>query len=786
MTTETETSKNRAPYRDATRPVPERVEDLLSRMTVEEKVAQLGSAWVFELMKGNTFSPERADDICEHGLGQVSRIAGASSLTADVAARIANQVQRRLVEGTRLGIPAIVHEEICSGVMARGSTVYPQAIGVAATFEPELNGAIADAIRVQMRKVGAHQGLSPVLDICRDPRWGRTEETFGEDPYLVAQMGIAFVRGLQGPNLSDGVIATGKHFVGYGVPDGGMNWAPAHIPDRELREVFLYPFEAAVRAGGLRSVMNGYHELDGIACAANQDLMNVVLRETWGFDGIVVSDYYSVDQLATYHRVAADKAEAAAMALSAGIDVELPFTDCFGEALVAALEGGAIDMALLDQAVTRTLQLKFELGLFEYPYVDEQSALAAVDTHEHRALAATVARKSMVLLRNDGVLPLGASVGTIAVIGPNAHEARNLFGDYAYPAHIESLLEMRDEDNVFNLPIPDDMEISQVGLNSPTILDGLMARFGDAVRYARGCAVNDKDTSGFHEAAELAAAADVVVLVVGDKAGLADDCTSGETRDRSSLHLPGVQEDLARAVLATGTPVVTVLVVGRPCGSEYLHEQSAAVLLAWLPGQEGGEAVADVVAGAFNPGGKLPISFPRSVGQLPVFYGHKVSGGRSHWKGDYVDGPTSPLYPFGFGLSYSRFELSDPIIETPTVRVGEAARVAVSVTNVGDFRGEEVIQVYIRDIEASVTRPVLELRNFARVAVEAGATRTVQFEIPIGQLGFYDRVLQYVVEPGDVGVYVGTSSTDLISAGRVMVKANGSIEKAFVGSRTIV
>ncbi len=656
-----------APYRDADLPIDDRVEDLLARMLPEEKVAQLGSAWMFELVTGDQIDDDRASAICRHGLGQITRIAGASTLTADKVAGVANELQRRLIEGTRLGIPAVVHEEICSGLMARGSTVYPQAIGVASTFDPDLNAAMADGIRVQMRKAGAHQGLSPVLDVVRDPRWGRTEEAYGEDAYLVARMGMAFVEGLQGTDLATGVIATAKHFVGYGASEGGMNWAPAHLPDRELREVFLHPFEAAVRVGGLASVMNGYHELDGVPCAANEQLLNGILRGSWGFDGIVVADYFSVDQLAAYHGLARSKSEAAVLALGAGIDVELPSSDCFAEPLLQAVERGDADTAVLDDAVRRVLRLKFALGLFERPYVDASEALAAVDTDTHRSLAATIARKSLVLLRNEGVLPLGPAPGTIAVIGPNAGEARHLLGDYAYPAHIESLVEMGNAESPFDVPVPAEHDLGAVEVPGLSVLEALTATYGDVVRHARGCAVNDDDTSGFAEAVELAAASDVVVLVVGDKAGLTQSCTSGEGRDRSSLALPGVQEDLARAVLATGTPVVTVLVVGRPCGSEELHQRSAAVLLAWLPGQEGGAAIAETLAGTINPGGKLPISFPRSVGQLPVFYGHKVSGGRSHWHGEYVDGATSPLYPFGHGLSYTTFALVDPVVLTPTV-----------------------------------------------------------------------------------------------------------------------
>ncbi len=635
-----------AAYRDPDLPIGERVADLLGRMTVEEKVAQLGSAWVFQLADGAELATERAAGLLRHGLGQVTRISGASSLCGRDAATLANAIQRHLVDETRLGIPAIVHEEICSGLMASGATIFPQAIGLASTWEPAYATALADAVRVQMRTIGAHQGLSPVLDVCRDPRWGRTEETFGEDPHLVARMGVAFVRGLQGDDLAEGVIATAKHFVGYGASEGGMNWAPAHLGRRELREVYLHPFEAAVSAARLRSVMNAYTELDGVPAAADRGLLTTTLRDEWGFAGCVVADYFSVRQLADYHRLAADDTEAAAMALEAGLDVELPGTDCYGEPLLKAVREGRVSEATLDTSVARVLQSKFELGLFERSFVDPDAVAAVTDTADHRRLARTIAEKSIVLLRNDGVLPLPADVGTVAVIGPNADHARHLFGDYTYPAHVESLMEvLRSGRNVFSMPIDDDHALDPVQSDAATVVGALRDRLGAVVRFAKGCDVNSPDRSGFTEAVELAARSDVVVMVMGDKAGLTDDCTSGESRDVSTLDLPGVQEDLVRAVIDTGTPVVLVLVAGRPLASTWVHEHCRAVVLAWLPGQEGAHAIADVLTGAVNPGGKLPISYPRSAGQIPVFYGHKVSGGRSHWKGDYVDWPDEPALP---------------------------------------------------------------------------------------------------------------------------------------------
>ncbi|WFE53443.1 glycoside hydrolase family 3 N-terminal domain-containing protein [Micromonospora sp. WMMD1155] len=779
-----------ATYADATAPVSERVSDLLARMTREEKIAQLGSTWAFAVLEGGRFSVRRARPILGHGLGHVTRVAGATSLKAAQVARVANAIQRYLVTETRLGIPAIVHEEVCSGVMARDATIFPQAIGVASTWAPELNGQLADAVRAQMRAMGGHQGLSPVLDVVRDPRWGRTEETYGEDPYLVSRMGVAFVRGLQGVDLTDGVIATAKHFVGYGASEGGLNWAPAHLPPRLLREVYLYPFEAAVREGGLRSVMAGYHELDGIPCHANDDLLADVLRRQWGFTGSVVSDYFAVNDLHSYHHFAQDKQQAATLALGAGVDVELPATDVYAVALTRALDAGDVSEARLDEAVARVLRHKFELGLFEAPYVDEDAVAVAVNAQRHRTVALEIARRSLVLLKNDGVLPLLAEAGSVALIGPNADDARHLLGDYSFAAHIEALTEARERRGLLGemMTIPDDLEIEESTDGVPTVRDELTARLGDRVRYASGCDVLDPSTDGFDEAVAVAAAADVAVLVLGDRSGLTPRATTGESRDRSSLDLPGVQEDLVRAVVATGTPVVVVLVAGRPVGSDFLHEHAAAVLMAWLPGETGAQAIAEVLLGEVNPSGRLPISYPRSVGQLPVFYGHKVSGGRSHWHGDYVDSPVTPRYCFGHGLGYSSFIVEEATVRHPQVRAGDSVGVDVVVTNAGRRAGEEVVQLYVRDPQASVTRPVLELKGFVRVSAAAGQRVAVRFDLPTGQLGFYDRRLDYTVEPGQIEVYVGFSAQDRTLAGRFVISADADrspTPKVFTGTAEV-
>lgn len=765
---------DRAYYADATRPVEERVNHLLEQMTLDEKIAQLGSFWVYETLDKMTFSPEKAGRLFKHGLGQISRMGGASNLRPHESAALANQIQKYVIENTRLGIPAVIHEECCSGYMARGATVFPQAIGVASTWQPELVEAMADVIRVQMRSVGAHHALAPVLDIARDARWGRVEETFGEDPYLIARLGVAYVKGIQSENLDNGVVATGKHYVGYGMSEGGMNWAPPHISERELHEVYLWPFEAAVREAKLGSIMNGYHELDGIPCGSSKELLTDILRDQWGFDGTVVSDYFAINMLNEYHRITPDKATSAYTTLEAGIDVELPFTDCYGEPLRQAVLDGKIPEALIDIAVRRVLTQKFALGLFENPYVDP--GVVAFDTTEDRQLAHTIAVQSMVLLKNDdNLLPLSKNLNSIAVIGPNADSIRNLFGDYAYPAHIETLREMKHDNNVFDSPMPDAVEAADDFIVASSILTAIRAKASPetVIHYAKGCEVLSDSTDGFAEAVEAARQAQVAIVVVGDKAGLTDDCTSGEARDRADLRLPGVQGELVKAIYDTGTPIVLVLVNGRPVSLEWMADSVPAILEAWFPSEEGANAVADVLFGDANPGGKLPITFPRSVGQVPIFYSHRPSGGRSHWKEHYVETSSKPLYPFGYGLSYTQFEFSNMQIEPASAGAGETVTVQVDVTNTGGRAGDEVVQLYTHQYVSHVTRPVKELKGFQRVTVEPGQTRTVSFQMKVNQLGFYDQNLNFVVEPGEVEVMVGNSSQH--------IHCNGAFE--IVGAR---
>ncbi len=755
-------------YSDASRSVDERVADLLSRMTLDEKIAQLGSYWVYEVLDGLSFSLEKARRLMAHGVGQVTRLGGASNLKPRQAAELANAIQKFLQDTTRLKIPAVIHEECCAGYMAYGATVFPQAIGVASTWEPELVEAMTTVIREQMRSVGAHHALAPVIDVARDARWGRVEETFGEDPYLVTQMGNSYVKGLQGADLKRGIVATAKHFVGYGLSEGGMNWAPAHIPPRELREVYLHTFEAAVKEAGLASLMNAYHELDGVPCGSSKELLTDILRDEWGFDGTVVSDYFAINMLLEYHRLTDDKAEAARLALEAGIDVELPSTNCYGDPLREAIARGLVRESLVDVAVRRVLAQKFTLGLFENPYVEASSVI--FDTPPQRQLAREIAQKSIVLLKNDGgLLPLAKDIGSLAVIGPNADQVRHLFGDYSYPAHIETLLETRHK-NPFGQALPDHITEMKDFIQVVSVLTAIKSAVSPrtAVHYAPGCGVRDESREGFAEAVAAAQQSDVVVLVMGDKAGLTDDCTSGEARDRADLNLPGVQAELVKAIYDTGKPVVLVLITGRPVTLGWMAQDLPAILEAWFPGEEGGGAIADVLFGDVNPGGKLPMSFPADVGQVPVYYGHKPSGGRSHWKGDYVETSSKPLYPFGYGLSYTTFDYANLRIETPQAQAGDTVVIRADVCNSGARAGEEVVQLYVHVPSAAVTRPVKELKGFKRVALAPGETRTVTFELPVNLLGFYNHDMQFVVEPGPVQVMVGASAAD--------IRLNGTFE----------
>ena len=750
-----------------------RITKLLDQMTLDEKLAQIGSYWMFDLQKEGRLDDEIIATKLKNGIGQITRVAGASTLDPVSAAKASNSLQKFLMEKTRLGIPAVIHEECCLGAMVLGGTMYPQMLGLASTFQPELAEMMTKAIRKQLLAIGARQGLAPVLDISRDPRWGRVEETFGEDPTLVSHFGMAFIKGLQTDNLANGVIATGKHFIGHSFSQGGLNCAPVHMGMREVYDVYLAPFQAAIRDAKLASIMNSYPELDGEVVAASRRILTDILRGELGFDGVVVSDYEAVIMIHNFHNVAADLAHAAGMALNAGIDVELPSTVCYGDPLKSALENGDITIEHVDTSVRRHLTKKFELGLFENPYVDENKVLEVFETPEQRELACDIARKSMVLLKNDGLLPLKKTIKTLAVIGPNADNGRNQLGDYSY-APMSQLMQLKAPENSAFINMNPD-KLSQYGVKITTVLDGIKTALSSDTKilYAKGCNNLDKDTSGIEEAVNIAKQADAVVLALGDHSGLTPDCTTGETRDSSDLKLPGVQEELTKAVLATGKPVAVILITGRPYAFPWLAESANAILEAWLPGEEGGSAIADILFGDANPGGKLPITFPRSVGQVPTYYNAKPSGMKSHWYVDYVSEKVTPLYSFGHGLSYTKFEYGNLLIDQKQARAGGIVNISLKIKNVGKVAGDEVVQLYVRDEYASTPRPIKELKGYKRITLNQNEEQTITFHLPVNQLAFYDDNLKLILEAGKILVMVGSSSDDIRLCGEFEISGDG-------------
>jgi beta-glucosidase len=763
--------------------IKQRVTKLLIQLTLDEKLAQLGSYWMYELQTDGELDQKKISDKLKYGIGQITRIAGASTLDPVNAAKAANRLQKFLIENTQPAIPAIMHEECCSGPMILGGTTFPQMLGLASTFQPELAEMMTNAIRKQLRAIGAHQGLAPVLDVLRDPRWGRVEETFGEDPTLVSHFGVAYIKGLQGKNLADGVMATGKHFIGHSLSQGGLNCGPVHMGMRDVYDIYLPPFQAAIRDAGIASMMNAYPELDGEVVAASRRILTDLLRGELGFDGLVVSDYDAVVMIHNYHNLAADTSIAGSLALTAGIDVELPTIVCYGEPLKAALEAGDLNLETIDLAVGRHLQKKIELGLFENPYVDEGRVLEVFETFENRNLAREIAAQSMVLLKNDGLLPLSRNFKTLAVIGPNADSGRNQLGDYSYAATSQLMRFLSPADSSF---VNVNMEkLTQHDIKVKTVLDGVKASDSCDMKiiYAKGCENLSADTSGFEEAINAASQSDAVILVLGDQSGLVPGCTTGEFRDASDLKLPGVQEELARAIIAVGKPVVIVLVNGRPYAMPWLAEHANAILEAWLPGEEGGSAIADVLFGDLNPGGKLPVSIPRSVGQVPIFYNAKPSGMKSNPYADYVSEKVTPLYWFGHGLSYTKFEYSDLSIDQSQAEAGGVVNISLKVKNVGEVAGDEVVQLYIRDEFASMPRPVKELKGYQRITLKPDEERLITFHLPVDQLAFYDIDFKLCVEAGKIHVMAGSSSEDIRLRGEFEITGG---KKTFVKDRVFV
>jgi beta-glucosidase len=752
-------------YQNSVAPIDRRVKDLLGRMTLEEKAAQMMCVWQEKATRlldaSGNFDLQKAKSSFKkgHGLGQVGRPSDAGSVPTDAGigknaretAELANAIQKFFIENSRLGIPVIFHEECLHGHAAIGATSFPQPIGLGATFNPELVERLFTMTAEETRARGAHQALTPVVDVARDPRWGRVEETYGEDPHLNTRLGIAAVRGFQGDaSFKDKkrVIATLKHFAAHGQPESGMNCAPVNVSERVLRETFLHPFKDAIQKGGVISVMASYNEIDGVPSHASEWLLRTVLRQEWNFTGFVVSDYYAIWEL--HHRadthghfVARDKREACALAVKAGVNIEFPEPDCYLH-LVELVRKKVLRESQLDALVAPMLYWKFKMGLFDDPYVDPDAAAQIVGSDDNRELALQAARETITLLKNENdVVPLDLTkLKSIAIIGPNAN--RSLLGGY-----------------------------SGVPKHNVTVLEGIKARVGDRVKvlHSEGCQITvggswNKDEVAssnpvddrrqITQAIEIAKQADVIVLAIGGNEQTSREAWSlKHMGDRTSLELIGRQDELVQAMLATGKPVIVFLFNGRPLSINAVAQNVPVIFECWYLGQECGRAVAEVLFGDVNPGGKLPISFPRSAGHLPVFYNHKPSARRG-----YLFDAVSPLFAFGYGLSYTHFEFTNLRLTKKIIRRAGTTHVLVDVTNTGRRRGSEVVQLYIRDLVSSVTRPVKELKGFQKLWLEPGETRTVTLPITPESLAFYDVKMRYVVEPGEFEIMVGNSSRD--------------------------
>jgi len=763
-----QSQQSNPPYKNPALAVDERVKDLLGRMTLEEKVAQLQSTWqnhgqklpvdAYFVDANGKLDVAKAKTILKNGLGQFSRpseaVAGTGrkqSAGPAAMAEFTNQMQKLMIEDTRLGIPLIFHEECLHGLAADGGTSYPQAIALAGTWNPALVQRIFTATGLEVRTRGVQECLMPVIDLARDPRWGRTEETYGEDPYLVSRMGIAAVKGLQGEGQNidaDHVLATLKHFAVHSQPEGGTNVGPAPYSERAIRESFFVPFETAIHEAHARTIMPSYNELDGIPNHSNVWLLRDVLRKEWGFDGLVVSDYFAIDEMIQKHHIATDCAGAAQYAIEAGVDIELPYGKCYAE-LPALVRIGQVPETLINESAARVLRAKFELGLFDHPYVDPKRAEAVSNSPANQQLALQAAHETITLLKNqNSLLPLDLSkTKRIAVIGPNAAEV-HLGGYSGEPGR------------------------------GVSILQGIKNRVGSKaeVLYAEGCRITESkpdwnadkvvpadpalNKQRIAEAVATIQSADLGIVVVGENEQTVREAWA-ETHlgDRDDLNLLGQQDELVRQLLATGKPVVVVLLHGRPNSINFIADNAPAILDGWYLGQEGGTALADVIFGDYNPAGRLPITVPRSVGQVPDYYYMKPTAKRG-----YLFADKTPLFPFGFGLSYTTFRYAHLRVAPTTIPASGTVTVQVDVTNTGKPAGDEVVQLYIRDEVSSVTRPVKELRGFERIPLKPGETRTVSFKLGTQALQFYNRDMKRVVEPGKFTVMVGPNSVDLQTA----------------------
>lgn len=779
-------------YKDPSQPIEARVEDLLSRMTLEEKAAQLCGDLAGSFLSDGKVSKEALREKFKDGHGRFTQFSIVGLVDPVQIAKIANEVQDFFVNETRLGIPVALQTENLCGYPAAKGTLFPAQINMGCTWKPELAEAMAKIIGQESRAVGLTSAMSPVIDVSRDPRWGRTYETYGEDPYVISQFGINYIRGMQ----SEGMSCIAKHFLGYAVTQGGLNTAVANINDRELYEVYATPFEAADKEAHVGAMMANYGEIDGMPVITNKHIARELLRDKMGFKGVLTSDGAAVLKLFNQYKQATTYKECGLLAKKGGCDTEIPVGAAFRQ-LPDYVRSGELDEALIDESVRRVLTIKFETGLFENPYADVEKVAEAMNNAEKSALSYKIAQDSLVLLKNDGTLPLKTGK-KVAVIGPHADSLRYPVSGYTYPAYIEMIMAgANGEDTSFN-GIADEAAKKEAKKKDANPFAAMFSIFSDAdksklsdmntvlrqmgatslkeelssrteITYAKGCDIIGMSTDGFAEAVKAAEEADVVVMALGGNSGWVN-VTGGEGKDRQVLDLPGVQEQLLEAVTAVGKPVVVVLYGPGVFAVNWADQHCGAIVQAFMPGQFAAKAISDVLYGDVNPGGKLTMSVPRGVGQIPLFYNHKNGSGyrsggdpgsASIFSGGYVDGPADPLYHFGHGLSYTTFEISDLKLASTEVPTDGMIEVEASVANTGSVTGDETVQLYTSFYGAHVTRPSIQMAGFKRLTLAPGEKKTVKFHLNTAQLGYYNEDMEFVVEPGQLTVYVGNASNNL-------------------------
>lgn len=764
-------------YKDKNKSIPERVENLISQMNLEEKLAQLASEMPQRLMTGDKLDLDKIKEHCSNGLGRITQYSMVGLKSPEYIAKISNEIQRYFVEKTRLGIPVILQSENLHGYPGEKGTMFPSMINAASTFNPELIETMADVIGKETKAVGIRQALSPLFDIARDPRWGRLYESFGEDPYLVSQMGVSYTKGMQ-KDKENGVLATGKHFLGYAETQAGLNTAASRINDRELYESFATPFEAGINEANLGSIMTSYSEIDGIPCGANKKIVRELLRKAMGFKGVVVSDGGAVWKLFNTFGIAKDYDEAGLLGIKGGMQTEMPVGNAYRN-LRKYVESGELDISIIDEAVSSVLTSKFELGLFEHPYVDETAAVDSMTNEVSVSVSKKVTEESIILLENEEeILPLDKSK-KIAVIGPHGGLLRPSISGYTIMAYYELISSMKDNVNGGDFSFGSMASI--IGENfepesflkdrfgSTTLVEELKSRV--QVSYTKGCNIVGDDINDFQNAIRIANNSDVVIMTLGGNCGWTN-CTGGEGKDRTSLDLPGVQQQLLDEIAKTGKDIVLIM-YGPGQYAPKLTDNVKAIINGWLPGAYSGNVMAKILCGEVNPSGKLPITMPINVGQVPIYYNHKTGSGYTLvqekaglnnielFAGGYVDSLNTPLFPFGHGLSYTKFEISNVEVENKEYSTDSVITIKCTIKNIGDMAGAEVIQLYYRDCEAHVTRPVRQLVGFKKISLEPQKSVELIFKLSTAQLGFYNEDMEFVVEPGNAELMIGTSSENI-------------------------